>query len=414
MENPLVSVAVEKEVSSMHYVGIDIAKAEHVVGAIDERGLCIREPFKTKNTLEGFAKMLECFEKASITPETAVIGMEATGHYWMSVFEFLCDHGFAVSVINPIQTDAFRDVQSIRKTKTDAIDCLLIADLMRFGAFEPSALADESTGALKQLTRFRTSLVMETTALKNKATAILDRIFPEYCSVFGQPFGEGSRELLAQFPTPEEVVGIDIRTLTRTLAEASKSRLGRNEAERIKEAARSSVGSSFGTKALAFELKQIIERIAFTEGQIASVEDEIENLLQDTQGKWLITIPGIAVTLASVITAELGDANLFDNEHEVMAFAGMDPSKTQSGQFDGEQGKMSKRGSPHLRRALMLAADSVRRWDPDYFGAYYNKLMARGKHHYVALSGVARKLIAVMLVLMKEGRPYESSPPKKS
>ena len=173
------------------------------------------------------------------------------------------------------------------------------------------------------------------------------------------------------------------------------------------------MGISFSSRALSFEIKQIIERIAFTEGQIASVEDEIEKLLEDTPGKWLVTIPGIAATLASIITAELVDAKRFEDEPKVMAFAGMAPSKMQSGQFDGDQGKMSKRGSPHLRRALMLAADSVRKWDP-YFSDYYDKLIARGKHHYVAQAGVARKLIAVMLVLMKEGRAYEPAPSKKS
>ena len=397
----------------MFYVGIDIAKADHMIGAIDETGTTVLEPFKVTNAAEGFAGILKRFEKFTITPDNCAIGMEATGHYWLSIFEFLTDHGFGVSVINPIQTDAFRDVLSIRKTKTDTIDCILIADLLRFGSFEPSAIADESVQALKQLTRFRTALVVETTALKNKATAILDRIFPEYCSVFSQPFGEGSRELLRNFPSPEEIAGTDIRTLTSTLSKASKNKLGRDEAMQIKELAKSSVGTSYGTKGLAFELKQIIERIAFTDGQVASLEDEIEGILENTQGKWLTSIKGIGTTLAAVITAELGDANLFENEHSVMAFAGIDPSKMQSGQLDGDQGSMSKRGSPHLRRALMLGADCVRKRDP-YFGDYYDKMIARGKHHYVALSGVARKLIAVMLVLMKQERAYEPAPPKRS
>ena len=135
--------------------------------------------------------------------------------------------------------------------------------------------------------------------------------------------------------------------------------------------------------------------------------------MEDTPGKWLGTIPRMADTQASLITAELGDANCFVDAHKYMVFDGMEPFTMKSGQFDGDQGKMSKRGSPHLRRALMLAADSVRKWDP-YFSDYYDKLIARGKHHYVAQAGVARKLIAVMLVLMKEGRAYEPAPPKKS
>ena len=397
----------------MHYIGIDIAKSEHMLGVIDEAGQNTVAPFKVKNTLKGLEEMLGCLDKAGVTPEDAMIGMEATGHYWLVIYEFLTDQGFEVSVINPIQTNAFRDVLSIRKTKTDAIDCIVIAELLRFGGFEPSSLAEEKMMALKQHTRFRTALVVEMTALKNKATAILDRIFPEYCTLFSEPYGAGSMAILQRFPIPEEVLGTDIRTLTRVLAESSKNRFGRREAECLKELAKTSVGVSLSSKALSFEVKQIVERIAFTEGQIAALEDEIEALLVQTKGKWLATIPGIGVVFASAIAAEVGDASRFENEHKLMAFAGMDPSKIQSGDFDGDKGKMSKRGSPHLRHALFLAADSVRRWDP-YFGDYYDKLRAKGKHHYVALSGVARKLCAVVLTLMKEDRAYEASSPKRS
>ena len=301
----------------------------------------------------------------------------------------------------------------VRKTKTDAIDCVVIAELLRFGGFDPSALAEESMMALKQLTRFRTGLVTESSAHKNQAIAILDRIFPEYCTLFSEMFGEASKAVLTRCPTPEEVLATDIRTLSRLISESSRNSLGRKEAECLKELAKTSVGVSLAARSLSFEIKQILERIAFTEGQIATLEKEIEAILVQTKGKWLVTMPGIGATLASVITAEIGDASRFQDEHKVIAFAGMDPSKIQSGSFDGDKGKMSKRGSPHLRRGLMLAAESVRQWDP-YFGDYYDKLIKKGKHHYVALSGVARKLCAVVLTLMKEERAYEATPPKRS
>jgi len=164
----------------MHYIGVDIAKATHTIGILDEKGSAVGTPFKVNNSAQGFEKMLVKFKDSGIHAEDALIGLEATGHYWLVIFEFLVGQGFDVSVINPIQTDAFRDVASIRKTKTDAIDCMLIADLLRFGSFEPSGLADEAMGALKQLARFRTGLVTETSALKNKVTALIDRVFPEW------------------------------------------------------------------------------------------------------------------------------------------------------------------------------------------------------------------------------------------
>lgn len=395
----------------MQYIGIDIAKKEHVAAVLNETGETIAGPFKVSNTANGFAKMLERLEKAGVTSDDSLIGMEATGHYWIALFDFLTRHGYNVAVINPIQTNAFRNVGSIRKTKTDDIDAVLIAELLRFGDFDPSALAEETTEALKQLTRFRMCLIKESTQLKNQATAILDRIFPEYHTLFADMFGDASKALLSHGPSPEEVLATDIRTLTKILKEASNGKIGRVKAESVKEAARGSIGVAFAGNALSFELKQIVSRLSFTRDQIDELDKEIEQLLNETSGKWLKTIPGIGSNLAAQLAGEIGDANRFEDAKKLIAYAGIDASKVQSGQFEGTQAHMSKRGSSQLRYALLLAADRVRICDP-YFGDYYAGMKARGKHHYVALSGVARKLAGCILALMKEERAYQPAPPR--
>lgn len=395
----------------MHYIGIDIAKKTHAVAILDERGEVKASPFTINNTANGFQKLLERFKKEGATSDDTLVGMEATGHYWIALFDFLSRHGYATAVINPIQTDAFRKVDTIRKTKTDDADAVLIANLLRFKAFEPSRLAEEATEALKQLTRFRMCLVKESTQLKNQATAILDRVFPEYHTLFHDTFGEASKALLEHCSTPEEILATDIRTLTRVLTEASNGRLGRAKAEVVKGAAKDSIGVSFASEALSFELKQIVGRLSYTWNQIDELDKEIERLLKDTSGKWLTTIPGIASNLAAQLVGEIGDPNRFEDAKKLIAYAGIDASKKESGTSINSPGHMSKRGSSQLRYALILAADSVRKFDP-YFGEYYDAKMAEGKHHYVALSGVARKLAGCILALMKEERAYQPLPPR--
>lgn len=396
----------------MLYIGIDVAKRSHSVGIEDIGGDHIGDAFEIANTNDGFAKLLSRFSKIGVDQENCIIGMEATGHYWLNLFEFLDAHGLNVAVINPINTDAFRNVSSIRKAKTDNIDAFLIADLLRFGRYASSKLADEEVDSLKQLARYRTALVSECSAQKNKATAVLDRIFPEYDSLFCERYGESSKALMRNGASPEEVLAADIRTLTRILKEASKGHLGRAKAEQVKKAAFSSVGISLSSKTLSFELRMIVERIDFTQRQIVEIDREIAALLEQTQGKWLTSIPGIGATLAAMITGEIGDAMRFEDPKKLIAYAGIDASVNQSGQFEGTRNHMSKRGSSQLRYALMLAADRAKTYDP-YFKEYYDSMKDRGKHHYVALSGVARKLASVILVLMKEQRPYEASPPKR-
>lgn len=389
-------------------IGIDIAKRGHTAGAVDGGGKVVIESFRFNNTADGFAKLLARLGKAGAEPGDALVGMEATGHYWIALFDFLCSRGRKVAVINPIQTDAFRKVETVRKLKTDASDALLIAELVRFRAFEPSALADEATAGIRDLARFRMSLVEECSSLKNQLRALMDRAFPEYESLFSDIFCASSMAVLRAFPAPDQIARTDIRTVERTLKEASRGRIGRKRAEQLKAAAKSSVGVSFGAESLAFQVKVIAETLAFIEGQMGAVEAELDSMLKGTQGEWLKTIPGIDTVLASLIAGEIGDANRFATPKQLIAYAGMDASKHQSGESD-PHGHMSKRGTPFLRYGLMQAADCARRRDP-YFGDYYARAVARNKHHYVALSGVARKLAGVILSVMKEGRAYEAVP----
>lgn len=396
----------------MIYIGIDIAKRSHVLSAVDDEGGTVIESFEFANTDTGFKKLLERLKKADVAPGESLIGMEATGHYWIALFDFLGSHGYDAAVINPIQTDAFRDVWTVRKVKTDAIDAAMIADLVRYKRYSPSALGEEATDELRSLSRYRMSLVERSTALKNRAAAILDRIFPELDGLFSGSFGPTQRAFLERCATPEQILATDIRTLTRILKDASGGNCGREKAERLKEAAKKSVGVGFGSKTLAFELRLLMEELDFIRDLIDEVESELARLLDETTGRWLPTIPGMGLVLSSAIAGEIGDPNRFEGPHQLMAFAGMDPTKSESGETIASDGSMSKRGSSTLRWAFMQAADSVRRYDP-YFGDYYAKKKGTDKkHHYVALSGVARKLMGVCLALMKEQRPYEPAPPK--
>ena len=396
----------------MIYVGIDIAKRGHVLSAVDDDGRVVVESFGFANTESGFARLRERLGEAGAGPDGSLVGMEATGHYWVAPFDFLTSLGYDVAVINPIQTDAFRDVWTVRRVKTDAVDAAMIADLVRYKRFEPSALGDEATDELRSLARYRLSLVERSTALKNRATAVLDRVFPELDGLFSGSFGPTERELLVRCATPRQVLSTDVRTLARILREASGGNCGRDKAERLKAAARASVGVSFGSEALAFELRMLMEELEFVRGQIGEVESELARLLDGTSGRWLLTIPGVGLALAATIAGEIGDPNRFGDPHQLMAYAGMDPTRSESGETVASDGAMSKRGSAPLRWALMQAADSVRRHDP-YFGDYYAKKKGEDrKHHYVALSAVARKLMGVCLAVMKEQRPYEPTPPR--
>lgn len=133
----------------MFYCGIDIAKNNHEASIIDEKGRLVIESISFSNSQKGCEKL---FEKFEIIPENIVIGMEATGHYWLSVYSFLVENDFNVKVINPIQSEAFRKMY-IRQTKNDSKDSFIIAQIMRFGQYSETKLSEENIIALRQLSR---------------------------------------------------------------------------------------------------------------------------------------------------------------------------------------------------------------------------------------------------------------------
>lgn len=393
----------------MFYCGIDIAKYKHEATVIDETGTALLDSISFANSKEGCEKLLSLFSRLDISREDLLVGMEATGHYWLSVYGYLLEQDFEVKVINPIQSEAFRKMY-IRQTKTDRKDSFMIAQIMRFGQFSATNLSEETIVALRQLSRYRLALVDACGDCKRRVIALLDQVFPEYAALFSDTFGVTSKEVLSQYPTPEDLLSVSTRKLSNLLEKTSRGRLGREKAEQMKAAAANSFGVGFAKDAFSFQIRQLIEQLEFLEGQIAELEEQLASLLKQT-GSYITTIPGIGDTLGAIILGEIGDIHRFDAPNKLVAFAGLDVRVSQSGEFTGTRQKISKRGSPYLRRAIWLAASRAAFCDP-ILSKYYQSLRARGKHHLTAIGAVSRKLCNIIFAILSDNRPYEPVPPK--
>lgn len=389
----------------MYYIGIDIAKRAHEVCFTDETGNVLDgNSFNIPNTISGIDKLRKKLDKFELTPDNSIVGMEATGHYWLVLYSYLVEQGFEVKVINPLVTDAYRHML-IRKVKNDRIDAQVVAAVLRLGEYQETAIADKETLALRQLCRFRLWQVDSCSDLKRKVIALLDQIFPEYERLFSDVFGMSSRQLLKTYTTPEEIASIHTTKLSNLLNKASKGRFGKEKALEIKAVAKQSLGITLGVDAFSFQLRQIIEQIEFTEEQIAKLDREIEAYMESLQSP-VTTLPGVGPVYGAIILSEIGDINRFPSGKQIVSYAGLDATVNESGEFQGQRSPISKRGSPYLRRALWGAA-FVASWSDPELKEYYQGLRARGKHHGVAIGAVARKLCYLLFAVLSENRPYE-------
>lgn len=384
------------------FVGIDIGKYRHQAAFLDNSGkdLCQSIPFE--NSDEGFSLFFKTIE--SISDGTVIVGMEATGHYWLNLYSALLARDMETHVINPIQTDAVRRM-NIRKTKTDSVDCRYVAQVIRMGDYSDVAVQDSDIAELRQLCRYRYGLVDSVSSLKNQITGILDRIFPEYQHLFSDIFGVTSVELLKRYTTPDVILKVPDKRLTELLAKYSRGAFGEAKAVEIKNACKRSIGLGSQNPAFIFQLQQQILLIEFTQSQIASLEEKIDNCYSRFPC-YLHTIKGVGHVSAAVILSEVGNISNFENPKKLVAFAGIDPSVHQSGNFTASSSHMSKRGSPYFRRALWYAAESASRSNP-VLSSFYDRKRVEGKDHMTAVGATARKLCYIVFAVLRDQVPFD-------
>ena len=383
----------------MIYVGIDIAKLNHFASAISSDGEILMEPFKFTNDGDGFS-LLEsnlasiCDDKGNI-----IIGLESTAHYGDNLVRYLVASFYKVCVLNPIKTSTMRK-NNIRKTKTDKVDTYIIAktlmlqESLRFVTFYDLDLMD-----LKQLGRFRQKTIKQRTRLKIQLTSYIDQVFPELQYFFKSGLHQKSvYALLKEAPTPKAIASMHMTHLANLLKVNSHGHFTKEQAKELRVLAQKSVGAS--DSALSIQITHSIAQIELLDSQLEQVEAEMTDIMKFNDSV-IMTIPGIGYINGGMILGEIGDIHRFSNPNKLLAFAGLDPSVYQSGNFQAKRTRMSKRGSRVLRYALINAAHNVVKNNAT-FKTYYDKKMAEGRSHYNALGHCAGKLVRIIWKMMTD------------
>ena len=384
----------------MYIVGIDIAKRFHEAAIIDRNGNVVVKRIKFANSHAGFVKLMEAVRKLDAPVE---FGMEATGHYWLPLYAHLRQAGQTVHVINPLQSDALRNMY-LRQTKNDTIDALIVAEVIRFGRYCETQVSSENIVALRELCRQRFFVVDMASDIKRKVIALLDQTFPEYEKLFSDTFGKSSVELLANYTTPEEMLAVDVQTLADLLSKTSRGRFGLDKANQIQQIAKNSFGIVLASSSFSLIIRQYLEQLKSLESSIAIFDAEIARIMAGFDTK-LETITGIGKTLAAVIFSEIGgDIRKFSSVPKLVAYAGLYPTSRQSGESKTD-GHISKRGSPYLRRAVWLAA-TVAAFNDPALSLFYQKKRSEGKDHLTAIGHVCHKILAIIFAVLRDNKPY--------
>ena len=386
---------------AMYFVGIDISKYKHdccIISAVDQK---IVSKLTVKNNKAGFEQLLTVFNSLS-NPEDIKIGFESTAHYALNLELFLENAHHSFMEINPLLIKEYKKSTSLRRTKTDSVDCESIARWLMTVEYKPHSKGFYHSYSLKSLTRLRDRLIRQRSFYLVKITNVLDHTFPEFKPFFHERLSKTALYLLENYGSAEKMAKMNSAAYEK-LRSLSRGKFSPQQFIRLKELAANTVGVN--NSIFDVELNSLLTLYKSLIKEIDTLEKEINRLIEEVHPHYM-SVPGIGPISAAVIYSEYGDISNFSTPAQMLAFAGIEPGINDSG-TESHGGRMVKHGSSQLRYVLINCCLPLIRFDMT-FAAYYAKKRGEGKPHRVAVTHVAKKLVRVIYALERQGVDFNA------
>lgn len=308
-----------------------------------------------------------------VVNQVELVVMEATGMYWRAPYYALESRIDNVWVLNA------HHVKNVPGRKTDVLDAQWLADVAAHGMVQPSFIPPAPIRELRELTRFRATIVAERSRVVCRIDKMLQDAGIKITSVASSVLGVGTREMF-------ELLIAGERDATK-LADCAKGRMR----PKIKELTKALVGN-FGEHH-AVVIKAILAQVDLFDAQIDELNAVIDLRLEPYRHvkERIVTAPGIGTRVAECVISEIGtDMSRFKTPGHLVAWAGLAPANKESGGKRYRAG--SRHGAPNLRPILVQAAWAAVRVKDSYYGAMFRRIRAR-RGPNVAIVAVARKLL---------------------
>lgn len=380
---------------SMYFIGIDISKYKHdccIISAADQK---VVSKVTIKNNKAGFDELLTIINSLS-NPEDIRIGFESTAHYALNLELFLESSLLTFMEVNPVLISEYKKSKTLRRTKTDSVDCEAIARWLMTVEYKPLSKGFYHAYSLKSLTRLRDKLIRQRSFYLVKITNVLDHTFPEFKPFFNERLSKTALYLLENYGSAEKMARMNSASYEK-LRSLSRGKFSPQQFLQLKELATNTVGVN--NSIFDVELNSLLSLYKSLVKEIDTIEKEINKLIEEVHPHYM-SIPGIGPLSAAVIYSEYGDISNFTNPGQMLAFAGIEPGINESG-TESHGGRMVKRGSSQLRYTLINCCLPLIRFNMT-FATYYAKKRGEGKPHRVAITHVAKKLIRVIYALERQ------------
>jgi len=400
----------------MNYLGIDVSKANSRYVFLDNDGEKLVKPFTLDNGHNDFNKLLDRLKELTLLPDNLLIGIEATGIWWENLYSLLTEHKFKVIVLNPHQTNKFREALRI-KAKTDDIDAYVIAGLLRSGEYASSYIPEESIQCLREITKLRFELVKDRQNYERQTNALLGLLFPELTqTAIKNPFAVSSMAILKAYPTAKHLAEAKPKNIEKIVRSIKGNNFNIKEIQLLIETAQKSIYSGRAKHDRGLNLIILLTQVESLQNAIAQLDERTNNILSPSDsndansfpGANLLSIPGVGPkTLAAILSAVGSDGQAFPDGKHLIGHIGFFPKIYESGETRHDN-TMSNRGPKYLRAALYMSAVACLKHNPE-FKALYDRKVSQGKTAKQSLVYVAKKLAHLCLSMLKSGESYNPS-----
>lgn len=408
-------------------VGIDVAANFSVVTALKPNGDIYQKNLKFSHSFDGFSKLLSFLQKIEEEfNDKPKVFCESTGIYHLTLLHFLVKNQIDILVINPLITNSNKN-SNIRKVKNDKLDSLSIARICKHDNVKTSVFTSQELLHLKFLVREYYKTVDLRANLKKKFSNSIYIYYPGLQDAFADLTGKTPLLFIKNYPTPKHLLNAVPNIVIDQLAFWSRhgSKWANDKYIKLVKIARSAQEISINPAHFESKVKTFSEFFDFYSQQLQNLLDEIYQFIDTASFSHtfkqnvdlLKSFKGIGDITAITLLVEMGDINNFSKPQQLVAFFGVDPGVNQSGNFNGDRNKMSKRGTAIGRRALYsIALASIRKTKTgkpinSVIHDYYNKSLDKKKKK-VKLVAVMNKLLRYIFSVLKNQKAYELRDPK--
>lgn len=393
----------------MNSVGIDVSKGKSMIAVMRPFGEIVVTPYEVHHTDSELSELTKLLR--SLDGETRIV-MESTGNYHTPIAWALYDAGFYVSVVNAMLIHDYKN-NSLRKVKTDKKDAIKIAN---YGLDQwldlPRYIPEEDTRLmLKNCHRQYQQYSKVQTMLKNNLISLLDTAFPDANRLFSSPpRADGSEkwvDFIATFWHCDCVSELSEKAFVTKYQKWCKKHcynFSQDKALDIYAEACGHFSVMPKTDTAKLLVAQAVSQLQTTSAALAALKKEMQELASSLpEYPVVMQMFGVGSTLGPQLMAEIGDVRRFHSKKALVAFAGIDSPPDESGQVTNKHKRMTKRGSPALRRTLFLIMGVILQNSPADEPVYQfmDKKRAEGKPYRVYMMASANKFLRIYYASVK-------------